>query len=95
MRKGGHPNIHWILVTRLTSLLPLFQKEGRKTAWDRAPISILLRREDEELGPGPARAGYRVSGSGLAWEAVSIGLVLSWSYFINTHQNKARLLLQP
>ena len=34
------------------------------------PISILLRREDEEFGPGPARAGYRVSGSGLAWEAV-------------------------
>ena len=34
------------------------------------PISILLRREDEELGPGPARAGYRVSGSGLAWEEV-------------------------
>ena len=41
------------------------------------PISILLRREDEEFGPGPARAGCRVSGSGLAWEAVSIGLVLS------------------
>ena len=34
------------------------------------PISILLRREDEELGPGPARAGYRVSGIGLAWEEV-------------------------
>ena len=36
----------------------------------RAPISILLRREDEELGPGQARAGYRVSGIGLAWEEV-------------------------
>ena len=33
-----------------------------------SPISILLRREDEELGPGQARAGYRVSGSGLAWD---------------------------
>ena len=59
------------------------------------PISILLRREDEELGPGPARAGYRVNGSGLAWEAVSIELVLSWSNFINIHQNKAKLLKQP
>ena len=73
-------------------------EEGRRLDYSSSsdsPISILLRREDEELGPGPARAGYRVSGSGLAWEAVSIGLVLSWSYFINTHQNKARLLLQP
>ena len=29
------------------------------------PISILLRREDEEFGPGPARAAYQVSGNGL------------------------------
>ena len=51
--------------------------ERKKKVSPVPPISILLRREDEELGPGPARAGYRVSGSGLAWEAVSIGLVLS------------------
>ena len=59
------------------------------------PISILLRREDKEFCPGPGRAGYRVSGSGLAWEAVSIELVLSWSNFINIHQNKAESHKQP
>ena len=61
----------------------------------RAPISILLRREDEELGPGPARAGYRVSGSGLAWEACFHRTSSDPVNFINTHQNKAHPLHQP
>ena len=71
----GGPSFSGVLFTLILSKLEMhnlnkFFKCCLQKGAVGPPISILLRREDEELGPGPARAGYRVSGSGLAWEEV-------------------------